>query len=248
VEIGKRLAGLPDADRQAVIFIHGYNVSFEGAALRAAQIGVDLNLAGPMAFFSWPSQGTPAGYPADEATIEACENHIADYLSDFALSSGARRVNVIAHSMGNRGLLRAIQRLIGRAASTASGVQFGHFILAAPDVDRDLFLELSRAYGQAAQRTTLYISDRDRALDLSGSLHRYPRVGYSPPVTVVPGIDTVYVGNVDLTILGHGYVAEAAEVLRDMHELLQHDAAPDKRFALRRITGAPEGPYWSIRA
>jgi hypothetical protein len=31
-----------------------------------------------------------------------------------------------------------------------------------------------------------------------------------PPTLVVPGIDTINVTNVDLTMLGHGYIAEAA--------------------------------------
>jgi hypothetical protein len=34
-----------------------------------------------------------------------------------------------------------------------------------------------------------------------------------PHVLVVPGIDTVNVANVDLTRLGHGYIAEARSVL-----------------------------------
>ena len=39
-------------ERDAVVFIHGYNVSFEEAALRAAQIGYDLGIAGVIAFYS----------------------------------------------------------------------------------------------------------------------------------------------------------------------------------------------------
>ena len=38
-----------------------------------------------------------------------------------------------------------------------------------------------------------------------------------PPTLVLPGIDTVNVTNADLTMLGHGYVAEARDVLIDMH-------------------------------
>jgi len=43
----------------------------------AAQIGFDLSVKRAMAFFSWPSQGSTRGYPADEATIEASEGIIA---------------------------------------------------------------------------------------------------------------------------------------------------------------------------
>lgn len=60
----------------ALFFLHGYNTTFEQAAIRAAQIGCDLKVAGPTAFFSWPSRGNTAAYSADEATIEASERVI----------------------------------------------------------------------------------------------------------------------------------------------------------------------------
>ena len=69
------------------IFLHGYNVSFEEAALRAAQIGFDLSIRGAMAFFSWPSQGDLAGYSADEASIEASEFVIMEFLENFVTVS-----------------------------------------------------------------------------------------------------------------------------------------------------------------
>lgn len=38
--------------KQALVYIHGYNVGFEEAAIRAAQIGFDLKIGGITAFFS----------------------------------------------------------------------------------------------------------------------------------------------------------------------------------------------------
>ena len=92
----------------ALFFLHGFNVSFEEAAIRAAQIGCDLKVPGATAFFfSWPSRGNVAAYPADEASIEASEGAITEFLVDFTTHCGAEKIHVIAHSMGNRGLLRA---------------------------------------------------------------------------------------------------------------------------------------------
>lgn len=99
---------------QGLVYLHGYNVSFEAAALRAAQMGFDLKVPGATAFFSWPSQGTLRGYPAD-AAAEASEDAIARFLAHFAQESGAETVHLVAHSMGNRGLLRALQRLAADA-------------------------------------------------------------------------------------------------------------------------------------
>ena len=129
----------------ASFFLHGFNVTFEEAAIRAAQIGYDLKVPGATAFFSWPSRGSVEEYTADEATIEASEQAITDFLVDFTANCGAEKVDVIAHSMGNRGLLRALQRIAANA-ETRGKVKFGQIILAAPDVDRDLFLDLGRLY------------------------------------------------------------------------------------------------------
>jgi esterase/lipase superfamily enzyme len=64
----------------ALVFLHGFNVTFADAAIRAAQIGYDLKVPGATAFFSWPSRGSVAAYPADEASIEASEQPITDFL------------------------------------------------------------------------------------------------------------------------------------------------------------------------
>ena len=44
--IAARLAAIDVAERCALVFVHGYNVSFQEAALRAAQIGFDLSVKG----------------------------------------------------------------------------------------------------------------------------------------------------------------------------------------------------------
>ena len=243
--ISSRLAKLEIGGRDAVIFVHGYNVSFENAALRAAQIGFDLSVKGAMAFFSWPSQGALKSYSADEATIEASEPFIAEFIEDFVARSGAEKVHIIAHSMGNRGVLRAIDRIANKA-QRHKGVLIGQIILAAADVDADTFRGLCSAYGRVSRRTTLYVSSRDRAIEASRWLHDFARAGLLPPIMVVPGIDTINVTNVDLTTLGHGYVAGARGVLEDMHQLLAYDAPPDRRFALRQGETDAGGRYWII--
>jgi esterase/lipase superfamily enzyme/tetratricopeptide (TPR) repeat protein len=245
--IGAQLAVLDADERSALIFVHGYNVPFQEASLRAAQIGFDLSVKGAMAFFSWPSQGSTGGYPADEATIEASEGVIADFMTDFAERSGATAVHIIAHSMGNRGVLRAVNRIAAQA-QRRTGKPFGQIILAAADVDADVFRQLSAAYAEVAARTTLYVSKRDLAVEASRWLHNFPRAGLMPPTLVLPGIDTINVTNVDLTMLGHGYVADARDVLIDMHALITQGASPDKRFGLREAKNEEGERYWLIGA
>ncbi len=230
----------------AIVFLHGYNVSFEDAAVCAAQIGADLNLPGATAFFSWPSQGRMLDYTVDEASIEASEAQITAFLEAFASRSGARRVHVIAHSMGNRGLLRAVDRIAAKA-SAASGRPFGQIILAAPDVDRRTFSTLCPAYPMVGLRTTLYLSAKDLAVRSSRFVHAAARVGYEPPVTVVPDIDTVSVSKVDLSFLGHGYVASCRAVLTDIHQLIVSELEPCRRAGMTAMS-TKDGGYWELAA
>jgi esterase/lipase superfamily enzyme len=246
--LAKHMDTVDPSERHGVVFIHGYNVTFEQAALRAAQIGFDLSIRGAMAFFSWPSQGTLGGYLADAATIDASEDAITEFLVNFSERSGARATHIIAHSMGNRGVLRAIERIAQRTRRR-TGKRFGQMILAAADVDADVFRQRCAAYTRVAQRATLYVSNRDLAVEASRWLHDFPRAGLMPPVLVVPGIDTINVANVDLTQLGHGYIAEARDVLADIHHLIRQNTPPSDRFGLRAID-TPEGVgrFWSIGA
>ena len=245
-EIGRAMRDArADGDApHALVFLHGFNVSFEEAAIRAAQLGFDLKVPGATAFFSWPSRGNVTAYPADEATIEASERAITDFLVDFTTNCGAEKVHLVAHSMGNRGLLRALQRIAANA-ETRGRVKFGQVFLAAPDVDRDLFLELARLYPEHAERTTLYASDGDRAVHLSSRLRDAPRAGYFTPYTVAPGVDTVAVPDFDLDLLGHSYFAQAEALLHDMFDLMRLDAAPGKRQRLSPATS--EGAtFWRL--
>lgn len=240
------IAALSTNGGDAIVFVHGYNVSFEGAAIRAAQIGADLNLTASMAFFSWPSKGRLLGYPADEASIEASEDQIAAFLTDFIKNSRAHRIHLIAHSMGNRGLLRAIARIVA-TIEEGTGKPFGQVILAAPDVDSGVFRSGYKAYDKLAERTTLYVSRRDLAVRISEKLHAASRIGFAPPVAVMPGIDTINVTNADVTLLGHGYVGSSRSVLTDMHQLLSAGKAPKSRAMLEESRDGNE-VYWQIRA
>jgi len=234
-----------DASPQALLFLHGYNVTFEEAAIRAAQIGVDLKVQGATAFFSWPSQGDATAYLVDEATIESSEQAIADFLVDFAANSGADKVHVIAHSMGNRGLLRALQR-IAASAETQGKVKFGQIILAAPDLDRDLFLDLAHLYPQYGERTTLYASDADLPVHLSSKVHGAPRAGYFTPYTVAPNIDTICVPDFDVDLLFHSYFAQAEALLHDIFDLLTANLAAKsrQRYAPMLTDGGQQ--FWRI--
>lgn len=204
--------------RNAFVLIHGYNVTFEEAAIRAAQIGYDLKLPGEMAFFSWPSRGGTLDYTRDESTITASIAAIAQFLRELSQRSGAERIHIFAHSMGNRGFLSALERLV---ADGHPQVKLGQVFFCAPDEDVRTFTDKVTRYPHLPEQRTLLVSPEDRAVALSRWLHGFARVGVLPPVTVVEGIDTIEVRGFGILDLGHGYFASAAPVVEDMRAAIE---------------------------
>src|SRR5690606_3614266 len=94
------------------IFIHGYNVTFRDAARRTAQIAYDLKFSGAPVMFSWPAQGDVEDYTIDENSAAWAESQVTQFLEATALASGARRMHIIAHSMGNRIVTKALERMV----------------------------------------------------------------------------------------------------------------------------------------
>jgi esterase/lipase superfamily enzyme len=243
--IAQAMQASPDA--QALVFLHGFNVTFEEAAIRAAQVGFDLKVPGPTAFFSWPSAGrpTPTDYIADELAIAASESTIADFLVEFAEKCGAANINLIAHSMGNRGLLGALQRIAADAEKRGK-VKFNQIFLAAPDVSRKQFLEVAGVYAEFSKRTTLYASNGDLPVYLSTIINAEPRAGYFRPYTITPGVDTIAVPDFDVDMLGHSYFAQAEALLYDIQTLMLSNKAPGAR--IRTFTTQEEGrDFWELR-
>jgi esterase/lipase superfamily enzyme len=230
-DVRRFLAGLDASDRNVLVYIHGFNTGFDDAARRAAQLGFDLKVPGITVLYSWPSRGSVSGYLADLSAIEASEAQIADFLIAVSALADRGKVHIIAHSMGNRGLLRALHRATAQAALRA-GTRFGQIFLSAPDISVAAFRQLASVYPQVAERTTLYVADQDRALAaLEWFTEGGSRVGGSPPVLVLPGIDTVRVRDNSLFRLGHSYFAEEPDVLRDIRAQLYWREGPERRRA-----------------
>lgn len=235
------------SERDTVVFIHGFNTSFEDAAIRAAQIGFDLRVKGETAFFSWPSKGKGVTtYASDERSIEVSGKLLASFLKDFAQKSGAERVHLIAHSMGNRGLLKALESIMNDARKDEPDIKFGQIILAAPDLDVEVFRQAKKAYLSLSLSTTIYTSSKDIAVYASKVLHQYPRLGFVPPITTIKGIDTIKINNFDIFNLGHGYFAEAEALLNDIFDLVRNGNPPSDRQRPKMQITDDGKTYWLI--
>jgi esterase/lipase superfamily enzyme len=221
------------SQKSAFVFVHGYNVTFIEAARRTAQIAYDLKFDGVPIFYSWPSQAQLLQYTVDETNVAWTVPHLLKFLTDVAEQSGAERIHLIAHSMGNRALTSALRDLALSRGS--AGPSFDEVVLTAPDVDADVFInDIAPAIVKTAKRVTLYASSNDEALVMSKKVHGYPRAGDSgSQLIVVPGVDTVDVSIVDTSLLGHAYYGDNSTVLADIFELLAASKPADQRQWLR---------------
>jgi esterase/lipase superfamily enzyme len=230
---------------RAFVFVHGYNVTFEDAARRTAQISYDVGFDGVPVFYSWPSQGTTAGYPRDEESIQLTMPHLQEFLADFFARSSADDVYLVAHSMGNRALTTVLARLLETQPQIRSRLK--EIILSAPDVNVDIFKEqIYPALARANRPITLYASSEDVALSASKQFHGYQRLGESRPMPVLlAGVETIDATGVDISFLKHSYFAETAPLLADLRKLILQGARAENRSGLTMIRSGPL-PYWAF--
>jgi len=216
--------------RELFVFVHGFNVSFDDAARRTAQIHHDLEFAGAPVFFSWPAHDKFIfTYPADETNVAWSVPHLKQFLLEIVKESQAQSINLIAHSMGNRALAAALREI--ELEMQGRSRLFNQVILAAPDIDADEFrMSIAPAMQRTAQRLTLYASARDDALLASQLVHHGPRAGDAGEgLVVVPGIDTIDVTAIDTSPWGHSYYGSSDPVLHDLRELFSRAIPPRDR-------------------
>lgn len=246
--VGERLGGSAAFKDHAIVFVHGYNTSFDQALYRTAQISYDLKFDGAAFLYSWPSGGSISSYTYDRESAGQSVPYLRQFLELVLRESGAKHVSVIAHSMGNLALLDVLREL---AAAKVSGVALDQLILAAPDVDRDAFENMAKSIRGLAQGVTLYAAANDRALDVSRRFYGgIPRAGDVPEggPLVLDGIDTIDVtaASMDSLSLHHSGYAESNALLSDIGLVIQTgERPPDRRTPiLERLTASKGGSYW----
>ena len=229
--------------KDAFVFIHGFNVAFEDAVFRTAQFAYDLQLPIAPILYSWPSAAamSPIAYSTDAESNRWTERHLRWFLEDVVHKTGASRVHLVAHSMGNKALVNVLNML---PESTTR--KFGQIILTAPDVDADTFIELADGIRRSGERATLYASANDLALSASKQLQGgYRRAGdASGGVVVVTGIDTIDVSALKTDFLGHSPQGHGS-VISDIFLLFTQGLEPARRPQLRSAGQAPS-LFWQF--
>ncbi|WP_370003993.1 alpha/beta hydrolase [Winogradskyella sp.] len=208
--------------KSTFLFVHGYNTSFSEAAKRTAQISYDLKFDGKAVFYSWPSQASTFRYGKDEENIEWSQQNIERFLRDYLSKSGAEEIYLVAHSMGNRGLTRAIVEVMKDKPELRSKIK--EIILAAPDIDADVFKNdiAPQMVSNTKKPITLYVSSDDLALKASKLIHGNARAGDAgEKMVILNGIETIDATGIDTSFLSHSYFADTNSIISDIFDIIQ---------------------------
>lgn len=240
-------AKIRDSESQeAVVFIHGYNTSFEASARLTAQLARDLSFDGAPILYSWPSHNKLLSYTKDEDTVQWTAFHLRDFLEELAQRTKTTKIHIVAHSMGNRALASALQVIAAKRQHREQPL-FQEVILAAPDIGADTFELFAREILPVAHRITLYASGNDDALLLSHFIHGGSRAGQKGKfLLIAPGINTIDASSARTDFLGHGYITTSSTIITDIHQILATGAPPERR---RLIPAMLENlMYWIMPA
>ncbi|MDD5627651.1 MAG: alpha/beta hydrolase [Elusimicrobia bacterium] len=245
-------AGLAELLRQKrgsdiLVFIHGFNVKFQEAVLRAAQIAYDLKFQGPVILFSWPAGAEEGMFRGAMVTRTYAENlgnalktvPLAQaFFGDLAASS--QTVHVMVHSMGHQVTLRALAQL----SQSTERPFIGELILNAPDFPVKDFQKVAPQLQKVAGRVTVYCSYNDNAIAASESYNKSRRMGACERV---PGTDMINVGEIDAPTLGvgglgHGYYS-GRPILTDIFQALLGIPAEKRLFIRKSEPNSTEDYY-----
>jgi esterase/lipase superfamily enzyme len=192
--------------KEVVLFVHGYNSSFESAALTMGELCHFLGRDFVCGIFTWPAGGRHGmlfGYDFDRESAEYAVEDLVKLIRIVARTPGVERIHFIAHSRGTDTLASALAELSVEAYTLQSSpdreFHIGNVVLVAPDLDGDValtkifkvFSDPDLPFGGKADssavippspglRVTFYVSPDDKALAmaswLSGSIARLGRL------------------------------------------------------------------------
>ena len=232
--------------RRVMVFVHGFNNRYEDAVYRFAQIVHDSNADVAPVIFTWPSRASIFDYNYDKESTNYSRDALEEMLTRLAKDKSIREVTVMAHSMGTWLAVEALRQMAIRNGRVDPKI--GNVILAAPDLDVDVFSRQFASLGNTPPKFTLFVSQDDRALSLSRRISgNVDRLGQIDP-SVEPyssQLEKAGITVLDLTKLqsgdrlNHGKFAESPEVVRLIGDrLIAGQTVTDSDVGLGEALGA----------
>jgi esterase/lipase superfamily enzyme len=212
--------------RDVLIYVHGFNQTFETAALDAARLTDAIKFRGQTMVFSWPSKAELLDYAYDRDSAMWSRDAFERVLSSIVSAAGASRVHIVAHSMGTMLTLESLRQLYAHYGDTVTG-RIGAVVFAAPDIDMDVFSAAIGRIGPLAGKITVITATNDRALELSGRLAGgMTRVGAAEKAAIERlGVRVIDASDAGWGIINHDLFLSNAEVQQVIRRSIDTSAA-----------------------
>ncbi len=227
-------------NRRVMVFVHGFNNTYEDSVYRFAQIVHDSRADVAPVVFTWPSRASVFDYAYDRESTNYSRDALEELLQRMARDPSVGEVTVMAHSMGSWLAVEAIRQMAIRNGAVSPKIT--QVILASPDLDVDVFAQQIRSLGPKKPQFTVFVSRDDRALDLSRYISgNVDRLGQVDPTTEPyrSAFTNAGIRVLDLTKLegqdglGHNKFADSPEVVRLIGErLIEGQTITDQRVGL----------------
>lgn len=233
-------------DRRVLVFVHGFNNRYEESVYRFAQIVHDSGTDVVPVVFTWPSRASIFDYNYDKESTNYSRDALEEMLTRLAKDSSVSDITVMAHSMGTWLAVEALRQMAIRNGHVLPKIN--NVILAAPDLDVDVFGRQYASLGKDKPKFTLFVSQDDRALSLSRRISgNVDRLGQIDPAAEPyrSELEKAGITVLDLTKLqsgdrlNHGKFAESPEVVKLIGDrLIAGQTVTDSDVGLGEAIGA----------
>jgi esterase/lipase superfamily enzyme len=166
-ELASHISGRIGSNRDVLLYVHGFNTSYDEARFRLAQIVDDGRFGGVAALYTWPAAGSLLDYGAAKESATIARDALGTLLHRLSEVPDVGRVHILAHSMGAWLAMEALRENAISGSPDLNG-KLGDVMLAAPDIDLNVFRQqLARL---VPSHVFILVASNDRALSLSRTL------------------------------------------------------------------------------
>ena len=155
--------------RDVLIYVHGFNQSFQQATLDAARLADGVKFRGETIVFTWPSREKLLDYIHDRDSAMWSRDALENMLAELIRHPAVNNIHLVAHSMGTMVSVEALRQIHARFGETAA-LKMGAIVLASPDIDIDVFASTVQRIGSLSNRITVLTAANDRALGIMNRL------------------------------------------------------------------------------
>lgn len=164
-ELSAYLRSLPRDQRELLIYVHGYNTNTTSAILQITQFVEDTGYGGVPLLFSWASSANTLKYVYDMNSALVARDHLVSMLQTVEIEA-VEGYDLVAHSMGTFLVMEASRQIVMTTGLNPTG-KVRNVILAAPDIDLDLFKQQIKLIPENQRNIVILVSSDDKALRAS---------------------------------------------------------------------------------